>query len=64
MKVALFSAKNYDQASFHAANTSRHEIHFFDPHLNEQTAIYQEEEEISLKTDPVSSFLMTCSRGC
>jgi D-lactate dehydrogenase len=37
MKAAVFSAKNYDQAFFRAANASRHEIHFFEPHLNEQT---------------------------
>lgn len=38
MKVAVFSAKNYDQAFLCAANDSRHELRFFEPHLNEQTA--------------------------
>jgi D-lactate dehydrogenase len=38
MKVAVFSAKNYDREFLSAANGSRHEIHFFEPHLNEETA--------------------------
>jgi D-lactate dehydrogenase len=38
MKVAVFSAKNYDQTFFCTANASHHEIHFFEPHLNEETA--------------------------
>jgi D-lactate dehydrogenase len=38
MKVAVFSAKNYDREFLTAANNSRHELHFFEPHLNEATA--------------------------
>jgi D-lactate dehydrogenase len=38
MKVAVFSAKNYDREFLSAANAARHEIHFFEPHLNETTA--------------------------
>jgi D-lactate dehydrogenase len=37
MKVAVFSAKKYDIQSLTAANGSRHELQFFEPHLNEQT---------------------------
>jgi D-lactate dehydrogenase len=37
MKVAVFSAKNYDREFLSAANTARHEIHFFEPRLNEET---------------------------
>jgi D-lactate dehydrogenase len=37
MKVAVFSAKNYDREFLSAANAARHEIHFFEPHLNEET---------------------------
>jgi len=37
MKVAVFSAKNYDREFLSAANATRHEIHFFEPHLNEET---------------------------
>ena len=37
MKVAVFSAKKYDVESLNAANRSRHELQFFEPHLNEQT---------------------------
>jgi D-lactate dehydrogenase len=37
MKVAIFSAKNYDREFLSAANAARHEIHFFEPHLNEET---------------------------
>jgi D-lactate dehydrogenase len=38
MKVAVFSAKKYDREFLSAANGARHEIHFFEPHLNETTA--------------------------
>jgi D-lactate dehydrogenase len=38
MKVAVFSARNYDREFLSAANAARHEIHFFEPHLNETTA--------------------------
>jgi AraC-like DNA-binding protein len=37
MKVAVFSAKNYDREFLEAANASRHELQFFEPHLNEET---------------------------
>lgn len=37
MKIAVFSAKNYDREFLNAANAARHEIHFFEPHLNETT---------------------------
>ena len=37
MKVAVFSAKNYDREFLAAANNSRHELRFFDLHLNEET---------------------------
>lgn len=38
MKTAVFSAKKYDREFLSAANGSRHELHFFEPHLNEETA--------------------------
>ena len=38
MKVAVFSAKNYDREFLGAANHSRHELRFFELHLNEETA--------------------------
>ena len=38
MKVAVFSTKNYDREFLGAANHSRHELRFFEPHLNEQSA--------------------------
>ena len=38
MKVAVFSARNYDREFLSTANASRHEIYFFEPHLNETTA--------------------------
>lgn len=38
MKVAVFSAKNYDREFLDAANGSRHELHFFEPQLNLETA--------------------------
>ena len=37
MKVAVFSAKKYDREFLNAANGSRHELRFFEPHLNEET---------------------------
>ena len=37
MKVAIFSAKKYDREYLSAANASRHELRFFEPHLNEET---------------------------
>ena len=37
MKVTVFGAKNYDREFLSAANAARHEIHFFEPHLNEET---------------------------
>src|SRR3977135_3010457 len=40
MKMAFFSAKAYDRQSFQAANSEHgHEIAFFEPHLNGQTAV-------------------------
>ena len=38
MKTAVFSAKKYDREFFSAANGSRHELRFFEPHLSEETA--------------------------
>jgi D-lactate dehydrogenase len=38
VKVAVFSAKKYDREFLSAANTSRHELTFFEPQLNEETA--------------------------
>jgi D-lactate dehydrogenase len=37
MKVAVFSTKKYDREFLSAANGSRHELRFFEPHLNEET---------------------------
>lgn len=37
MKVGIFSAKKYDREFLNAANASRHELRFFEPHLNEET---------------------------
>src|SRR5215472_17239986 len=37
VKVAIFSAKKYDHEFLNAANGSRHELRFFEPHLNEET---------------------------
>jgi len=37
MKIAIFSAKKYDREFLNAANDARHELHFFEPHLNEET---------------------------
>jgi D-lactate dehydrogenase len=40
MKVAVFSTKAYDRRFIEAANTKgQHEFVFFDPHLNQHTAI-------------------------
>src|SRR5213595_3328368 len=38
VKVAIFSAKKYDREFLNTANSSRHELHSFEPHLNEETA--------------------------
>ena len=38
MKIAVFSTKPYDREFLSSANASRHELHFFEPHLSEQTA--------------------------
>lgn len=38
MKIAVFSAKKYDREFLSAANDSRHELRFFEPHLNEESA--------------------------
>ena len=38
MKVAVFNARNYDREFLTAANNSHHELRFFEPHLNEETA--------------------------
>ena len=38
MKVAVFSAKQYDRASLDGVNGGRHEIHYFEPHLDGATA--------------------------
>jgi D-lactate dehydrogenase len=38
VKVAIFSAKKYDREFLSTANAACHEIHFFEPHLNETTA--------------------------
>ena len=37
MNVAIFSAKKYDREFLNAANGARHELRFFEPHLNEET---------------------------
>jgi D-lactate dehydrogenase len=38
MKVAVFSSKPYDQDHLNAINNGVHELTYFDPHLDEQTA--------------------------
>jgi D-lactate dehydrogenase len=38
VKVAVFSTKNYDREFLSSSNVSQHELYFFEPHLNEQTA--------------------------
>jgi D-lactate dehydrogenase len=42
VKVAVFSAKNYDREFLNSANTSQHDLHFFEPHLSEQTVALAE----------------------
>ena len=37
MKVAIFSSKPYDQSHLERANQQRHELVYFEAHLNEQT---------------------------
>ena len=39
MKIAVFSSKSYDQTHLSAVNQDQHEMTFFEPHLDEQTAI-------------------------
>jgi len=39
MKVAFFSTKGYDRQYFEPANGGRHEIHFLEPTLNEDTQV-------------------------
>ena len=38
MRVAVFSAKNYDREFLEGANTSHYELRYFEPQLNEETA--------------------------
>ena len=38
MNVAIFSTKKYDREFLNAANASGHQLRFFEPHLNEETA--------------------------
>ena len=38
VKVAIFSAKNYDREFLNAAIASRLELRFFEPQLNEKTS--------------------------
>ncbi|HRO85386.1 MAG TPA: NAD(P)-dependent oxidoreductase, partial [Niabella sp.] len=42
MKIAFFSTKNYDKASFEAVNNGRHELEFFEEQLNSRNAILAE----------------------
>ncbi|MBK7099725.1 MAG: 2-hydroxyacid dehydrogenase [Sphingobacteriales bacterium] len=42
MKIAFFSTKNYDIASFEAVNNGRHELEFFEEQLNSRNAILAE----------------------
>ncbi len=37
MKVAVFSSKPYDESHLNTANQSKHELVYFEAHLNEQT---------------------------
>jgi D-lactate dehydrogenase len=37
VNTAIFSAKKYDREFLNAANGARHELSFFEPHLNEET---------------------------
>jgi len=43
VKVAVFSAKPYDREHLEPANQSRHELVYFEAHLNPQTAILAKE---------------------
>jgi D-lactate dehydrogenase len=36
VKVAILSTKRYDREFLNAANALRHELRFFEPHLNEE----------------------------
>lgn len=38
VKVAVFGSKSYDRKFLGAANNSRHDLHFFEPHLSVETA--------------------------
>ena len=38
VNIAVFSAKKYDREFLNAANVQRHELRFFEPPLNEETA--------------------------
>jgi D-lactate dehydrogenase len=38
MKIGVFSVKKYDREFLSAANGSRHELRFFELHLNEESA--------------------------
>jgi D-lactate dehydrogenase len=38
VKVAVFNTRNYDREFLSAANNSHHELRFFEPRLNEETA--------------------------
>jgi len=42
MKVGVFSAKPYDRSSLEAANRGVHEFVYFEPHLDERTAVLAE----------------------
>jgi len=42
VKIAFFSTKNYDRASFEAVNNGRHELEFFEEQLNSRNAILAE----------------------
>jgi D-lactate dehydrogenase len=42
VKIAFFSTKNYDIASFEAVNNGRHELEFFEEQLNSRNAILAE----------------------
>jgi D-lactate dehydrogenase len=37
VRIAVFSTKKYDREFLGAANASRHELRFFEPHLDEET---------------------------
>ncbi|MDX2179738.1 MAG: 2-hydroxyacid dehydrogenase [Bryobacteraceae bacterium] len=42
MKVGVFSAKPYDRSSLEAANRGAHQFVYFEPHLDEKTAVLAE----------------------